>query len=184
MSKTGIFMMGCGIVAALAGSAFAGDAPDAAPNTIGQFHTIRVVNTTFCVQPQGGSSGTATAELATCVPSSPAQNWVFVSVSGGTEIVNNLSGKCLYNAGSNPPVNGTGPILVDDCNVFGTNTPASNALWSPSALTGLASLKTLIGHRNNNFCLDVPGDSPFAGATLQIFTCNNTPAQLFIVGQE
>jgi hypothetical protein len=200
MTKSGILMIGCAAIAAVfagaAGVAAAepqqadraedelAEAPDVAPNTIGQFHTIRVANTNLCVQPQGGSAGSVVVELATCSASAPAQNWLFRSLSGGTEIVNNLSGKCLYNSGTNPPVNGSGPILVNDCNITGTTAAASNALWSPSALTGFASLKTNIGHRSNNFCLDVPGANPFPGAALQIWGCNGTPAQVYVVGQE
>jgi hypothetical protein len=60
----------------------------------------------------------------------------------------------------------------------GTITPASNALWTLSTLIGSATIRTLIGHRNNNFCLAASGTS------LEVDLCNGTLAQLFVVGQE
>jgi len=202
MTKIGLLMVGCvGIVAApgCVADAPAADGdqtqvteaetaapPEAAsPNAIGQFHLLRVANTQLCLQPQGGSTGDVIVELRPCVASAPAQNWLFSQKgSSDWEIINAQSGKCLYNGSAVPQVDGGQPITHEGCNVFGTNVPASNALWKPSSLTNFSSLQSRIQHRDSGFCLDVPGANPFDGATMQMWHCNGTPAQIWVVGVE
>lgn len=157
--------------------------PDAvSPNAIGEFHLIRMVNTQLCLQPAGGSTGDVPIELAPCTLSAGEQNWLFISQSQGQEIVNQKSGKCIY-YDSDELVDGWS-ITHASCNIFGTNSPASNALWKPSGTTGLATLMSRLHHRDTGFCLDVPDGNPFPGTTMQIWHCNGTPAQAWIVGVE
>lgn len=197
MRNIGIFMISCAaVLGGAANLAFADDEaaqgaqastaepeigvpPPPAPHP---FH-IRLINTQLCLQPQNDSRGQATLVLEPCVtPSSPAndrdaQTWMVSTQSGGTEIVNVANTNCMYNPGSSPPTNGTGPVLQSGCNVFGTQVPASNALWNLTGNDSNTVFRTQIGHKDTGFCLDVPGDNAFAGATLQIFTCNNSGAQ-------
>jgi hypothetical protein len=152
----------------------------AAPDAIGQFHLIRLSNTQLCLQPRGGTPGDAPVELQSCNPTAPAQNWLFVQKSSDWQVVNQQSGKCLYvNGGSSSNVQ----IAHADCNAFGTNNPVSNALWRPSSLTGFASLRSRIGHRDSKLCVDSFGNA-FPGIGLRTFTCNGTPQQTFFVGLE
>jgi Ricin-type beta-trefoil lectin domain-like len=157
----------------------------ATPNAIGTFHLMRVANTQLCLQPRGGSTGDVIIELRQCNASAPAQNWLIVPKAPSEfEIVNQQSGKCLYSNAPLPLFDGGQPITHENCNISGTSNPASNALWSPSSLTGLTRLMSRVQHRNTGFCLDVPGGNPFDGATLWMWHCNGTPAQSFVVGVE
>jgi len=156
----------------------------AAGNAIGAFHLIRVANTQLCLQPKGGSTGDVPIELAPCNPAAGAQNWLFVSQSGGREVVNQLSGKCLRYDGVEPPANGGSPITHTHCNVFNSSAIATNSLWKASSLTGFSTLTTQVGHRDTGFCLDVPGGNAFPGASLFIWQCNGLPQQTFVVGTE
>jgi len=67
--------------------------------------------------------------------------------------------------------------------LFGTNVPASNALWKPSSLTGFATLQSRIGHRNSGLCVDSFGNA-FDGIGLRTFNCDNRPSEIFFVGVE
>jgi hypothetical protein len=84
-------------------------------NTIGQFHVIKLSNTSLCLQPVAGSTGDVNIELATCAFTLPAQNWLFVAKAGRWEVVNAQSGKCLY--GPDPATSGNGPIMHGGCDV-------------------------------------------------------------------
>jgi hypothetical protein len=152
-----------------------------APDAIGAFHLIRLSNTQLCVQPLDGATGDVIVELSQCNPSAPAQNWLFVRMSTGDyEIVNQQSGKCLYVDGR-----ATSNVVIAhaSCNVFGTNSPASNALWKPSSLTGFSTLMSRIQHRDSRLCVDSFG-SAFDGIGLRTFGCNGLPQQTFVVGVE
>lgn len=197
MTKNDILMISCTAIAAISGCAADSPAADseqtqgaedelatdpggAVANVIGQFHLIRLSNTQLCLQPKGGSAGDVTVELHQCNSSAPAQNWIFVSQAGGRQVVNQQSGKCLYES-SEPPTNG-GTVTHEGCNVFGTSTPASNSLWNLSSLTNFSRLMSELGRRDTGFCLD--GGSAFDGAPVKIFRCNFTPAQTWVVGVE
>lgn len=150
-------------------------------DAIGAFHLIRLSNTQLCLQPLGGSAGDVIVELHQCNPTAPAQNWLFVQkASNEFEVVNQQSGKCLYvNGGATSNVQ----LTHSNCNIFGTNTPASNALWKPSSLTGFASLMSRIQHRDSKLCADTFGNA-FDGIGLRTFGCNGLPQQSFVVGLE
>lgn len=196
MSRIGILMIGYAGIVATSGCAAEPPGADveqtqeaevaAAPegvgtNSIGQFHLLRMSNTQMCLQPQGGSTADVLIELSPCVFSAPAQNWLFVSQPGGWELVNQQSGKCLYN-NSNATANGSGPITHEGCDVSSTGLPASNALWKPTTLTGPTRLMSEVHRRDSGFCLDVPGGNAFPGATLQMWTCVGDQQQTWVVG--
>jgi len=69
------------------------------------------------------------------------------------------------------------------CNIFGTDTPASNALWKPSNLKGFSVLMSRIGHRDSRLCVDSFGNA-FPGIGLRTFPCDGTAKQMFIIGVE
>jgi hypothetical protein len=151
-------------------------------DTIGQYHQIRLSNTNLCLQPLNGTPSDAVVELRTC-NGSRAQHWLFSSKSFNEwEVLNLQSANCLYND-TDVLFNGAGPIVQGGCDIFGTNSPASNALWHPSVLRGNASLQSRVGHHDTGFCVDVPG-VPFDGIQMRNFRCNGTPAQIFVVGSE
>ena len=208
MMKLGLLMIGCAAIAAapgcVAGPAeadvdqtqvaeadLAASAPGAGTNTIGVFHHIRLVNTNLCLQPLGGTQADSALELRTCIPvTSPptdaqrAQHWQLSKQSSVEwEVVNLLSAKCLYED-TNQPVALAEQIIHGGCNIFGTNTPVSNALWRLSAVTGNARLQSRVGHRDTGFCIRVPG-IPFEGIGVVNEHCNaGDPSQTFVVGTE
>ena len=202
MTKIGLLIIGCAGIAATPGcvadspaadvdqtqvaeSEVAGSPEGAIPNALGEFHLIRLANTQLCLQPQGGSTADVELELHQCNSFDPAQNWLFSQRSSTEwEIINAKSGNCIYNNVGAPLFNGARPIIQGGCNIFGTNTPASNALWRPTRVTGLTQIMSRLQHRDTGFCVDVPGGNPFDGATTQNWRCNGTPAQAWIVGVE
>lgn len=153
------------------------------PNAIGVFHPIRLSNTNLCLQPLGGTAAESAVELRTC-NGSTAQHWLFSQKSSVEwEIINFQSGLCLYE-NTNSPVGGAEQIIHASCNIFGTNSPASNALWRPTALTGNSRLQSRVGHRDSGFCIHVPG-VPFDGIGVVNERCaSGNPAQIFVVGTE
>lgn len=197
--KFGFLMFGCAGIAAATGCVDSAEADvdqtevaeaelAASPqgpgtNAIGVFHPIRLINTNLCLQPLGGTTANSPVELRTC-NGSPAQHWLF-SRTGSVEwqVINFQSARCLYED-TNFPRSGAEQIIHADCNIFGTNTPASNALWRPTALTGNARLQSRLGHRDTGFCIHVPG-IPFDGIGVVNERCSaSNPAQIFVVGIE
>jgi hypothetical protein len=200
MKKMGLLMIGCaGIVAApgcvadpaeadvdqtqVAEAELAVSPPAPGPHTIGAFHRIRLSNTNLCLQPLGGTTADSALELRTC-NDTETQHWFLSNVSSVEwEILNLHSGRCVYENTSSP-VGGAEQIIHADCNIAGTNTPASNALWRPTALTGNARIQSRVGHRDTGFCIHVPG-IPFDGIGVVNERCEaGNPAQIFVIGTE
>jgi hypothetical protein len=149
------------------------------PDDISDFHLIRLSNTQLCVQPLDRSTDDVIVVLTHCDPTVDAQNWKIVRQSfADWAIINKQSEKCLYvNGGASENVE----IIHAGCNVFGTNTPASNALWSHPNL-GFSTLRSRIGHRDSGLCIDSFGNA-FDGIGLRTFHCDSRlPQQIFSVG--
>jgi hypothetical protein len=199
MKKMGLLMIGCAGIAAAPGcvadpaeadvaqtqvaeAELAVSPPDPGPRTIGAFHHIRLSNTNLCLQPLGGTTADAPLELRTC-DGTTAQHWVFRQTSSVEWEILNMSGRCVYE-NTNSPVGGAEQIIHATCEIFGTNTPASNALWRPTALTGNSRLQSRLGHRDTGFCIHVPG-VPFDGIGVVNERCDaSDTAQIFVVGIE
>jgi hypothetical protein len=144
----------------------------------GEYHPIRNVGNGKCLQPQAG--GTLIAQFI-CNGSSE-QGWLALN-DGGTvyRFVNGSGGGCM--SVNNTPVNG-GPVQLDNCTLSdGSGRSVSNAQWNFGTLTpSVNPLRTRVRGIDNNFCLDVPGASTAEGQTMQLFACNGTFAQRWIVG--
>jgi hypothetical protein len=159
-------------------------APDVAPSAIGAFHTIRLVNTTLCLRPQGGSTAPVVpVEIHACDPNALDQNWSFQGQPGGRiAIVNVASGNCIYdNAPLLPLTNGAMPIDVESC--FVSTNPgvfSSGALWKQRNIFGSSSFESEIQFRDTGFCIEVPG-IPFDGVGFWNWGCNGSPGQLLSV---
>jgi hypothetical protein len=147
-----------------------GDAVDAT----GGFSHLRLVNTNLCLQPAGGTTDDVLLVLSAC-NGSQAQNWIFVAQAHGTTVVNQQSGKCIYNNAPLPLQDRGTPILQATCG-------DSNTLWKIfSQAPGSTSFMSRVQFRDTGFCLDTPNGNPFEGATMWMFRCNRTAAQEFIV---
>lgn len=200
MKKMGLLMIGCAGIAAAPGcvadpaeadadqtqvaeAELAASPQGPGPNAIGVFHPIRLSNTNLCLQPLNGTTADSALEMQPC-NGTPAQHWLFSQVSSVEwEIINFGSGRCVYE-NTNSPVALAEQIIHAGCNIFGTNTPASNALWRPTALAGNARLQSRVGHRDTGFCIRVPG-IPFNGIGVVNEHCSSgDPSQIFVVGTE
>lgn len=162
------------VLAATATPANAQPAPPASLRAV--FHPIKNVGTSKCLQPEGGSTGEATIVQMTC-NGSLTQQWQFFLIPGNTgayHLINQLSGLCMY---MNGPVAPGSPIAQVEC------TDVSNEDWISSAPPPeVVTLKSRAGHRPTNLCIDVPGGQSTEGLPVQIFGCNGSLAQRWIVG--
>jgi hypothetical protein len=194
MTKLGLLMISCAAISTIPACIADSPAEDAEQSQVteaeratpdvaafsGAFGPIRLTNTSFCLQPQGGSTGDVLVELRFCNGSS-AQSWLLSPTSGGTTIINQQSGKCLYNNAPLPLFDKGQPMTHESCFISGTSRIASNALWKPTTTAGETTFMSRVQVRDTGFCLDVPFGQAFDTATLQIFHCNNTSAQKWIV---
>lgn len=181
----GIGMVGCAVDSPAvddgeqsSATAQAAAAPDSVtPKTFGQGHVIRLANTNLCLQPLGGSTGVVPTELVTCSFSTPVQNWIKHTVGGrGVEFINAQSHLCLWAFGD-VATTGTG-IGVVGCDIDGTTTPSSNALWRPGTSAGFGNLQSLLGDRLTGFCLDHQSGGQ------QLSGCDGRPAEVWNINQQ
>jgi hypothetical protein len=145
----------------------------------GEFHRIQNVGNGKCLQPQA-SPGTRIVQL-TCNGSSE-QGWLALNDGSNRYRFVNGSGRGCISV-NDTPVNG-GPVQLDNCTLSdGSGRAVSNAQWnSGTVLPDVVTLKTRVRNVNNNFCLDVPGASSVDGLAMQLFTCNGSLAQRWVVG--
>lgn len=138
----------------------------------GVFNPIKNVGNGLCLQPVNP------------VPNSPVvqkrcdgtviQGWEYRRDSlGGYDFINQASGACL-NAFIKAE-NGA-PIGLDTCR------SVSNERFDTSPLPNVTIMQSMIGGRDNGFCVDVPGASTQEGLQVQLWGCNGTLAQRWIIG--
>jgi ricin-type beta-trefoil lectin protein len=152
--------------------------PGAAENAIaplsGVFRPFRNVGSSLCLQPSNGSTADVAIVQAPC-DGSDAQSWLPLRLSGNDyNFQNQHSLSCMYLNG--PASNGT-QIVQAPC------IQVSNQLWRTSLLLPeVVTVTTRVGNRVTNFCIDVPGGSATPGVPIQLFTCNGTLAQRWVIG--
>lgn len=174
--KLGLMASVATMAAAVAGGGTVAQASSASTGHVtpfmGVFHPIKNAGNGMCLQPVDP------------VPNSPVvqepcdggikQGWQYARDSlGGYVFVNQASGACL-NAFIKAE-NGA-PIGLDTCR------SVSNERWETATLPAVTKVESRIGGRPNGFCLDVPGASSAAGLQMQLWGCNGTPAQVWIIG--
>ena len=104
----------------------------------------------------------------------PAQQWLPVFTGGGmVKFVNQAVGWCLY---TDTHSNGS-PIALWDCSVN-----ISNTRWAWGGTLGLQTLESRISGTTGH-CLDIPGGQFLAGRWTQLWGCNGTAAQKFIIAK-
>lgn len=105
------------------------------------------------------------------VSTNQAQQWVPVNQGGGVyKFVNHAVNWCLY---TDTRFNGS-PIALWDCSVNISNTRWA---WDPNA--SFQHVESRISGTTGH-CLDVPGGQVLPGLWMQLFDCNQSPAQTFI----
>ena len=142
----------------------------------GVFRPFRNVGNNLCVEPLDKSLADGARIVQSPCDGSDAQSWLPLHLSGNDyNFVNQHSGFCMY-LDVNSPFNGA-PIVQASCiNV-------SNELWRTSALLPqVVTVTTRVANRVTNFCIDVPGGSASPRLPIQLFTCNGTLAQRWVIG--
>jgi hypothetical protein len=123
-------------------------------------------HTEMCLQPEGGSKVQGTAIVQEpCDPPGPAQVWFPV----GSHFENAVSELCLDARGG---ADNHTPVQQWTCNEI------TNENWSAEVNTkggGAPIVSNVSG--TSSHCLDVPGGQATAGLPMQIYECNGTLAQ-------
>ncbi|MEV6006980.1 RICIN domain-containing protein [Streptomyces sp. NPDC051976] len=141
----------------------------------GLFHPIKNVGDNKCLEPQGGSTALfAPIVQVTCNTADVAQGWQYIrTATNHYRLENQLSGYCIW--AWDGAFNG-GRVLQDVCNFSNSDFNAN------TSLPNVVPLETRVGNKDTGYCLDVPGAAPTEGLALQIYGCNGTLAQRWVVG--
>jgi hypothetical protein len=103
-----------------------------------------------------------------------AQQWLPIAQGGGVyKFANVAVGWCLY---TDTRSNGS-PIALWDCSAN-----ISNTRWTWDGILGFEPLESRISGTTGH-CLDIPMGQVLANLWTQLWTCNHTPAQIFLKGQ-
>ncbi|NUR62454.1 MAG: ricin-type beta-trefoil lectin domain protein [Catenulispora sp.] len=138
----------------------------------GVFNPIKNVGNGKCLQPVNPVPNSPVVQKD--CDGSTMQGWQYVRDSlGGYDFLNQASGACL-NAFIKAE-NGA-PIGLDTCR------SVSNERWATATLPNVTVVQSMIGGRPNGFCLDVPGAATTDGLQMQLWGCNGTLAQRWIIG--
>jgi hypothetical protein len=138
----------------------------------GVFHPIQNVGNGLCLQPTSFDDGAPIVQLD--CNSSILQGWQFIQLATNHYRFLNQSGWCLDTFG--PAANGT-PMVQGECK------PISNEEFNTGAsLPNVVILEARVGFRDTGFCVDVPGAQNTRGLAMQIYRCNGTLAQRWVVG--
>lgn len=170
---------GLAAAALLAGAALAVTAPSATAQPVpaaSAFTPIKNVGNGLCLQPEGGSTQEFAAIVqAACVTGSTAQGWSSIEVgTNHYRFLNQRSGYCF------DAFDGAfdGARLLQ-----GTCKSISNEEFNTdTALPNVVILESRVGFRDTGFCVDVPGSQTNPGLAMQIWGCNGTLAQRWVVG--
>lgn len=169
VAATATAMVAGGGAVAQASSASAGHIKPFA----GVFNPIKNVGDNLCLEPT--FPGVNAPVVQEPCDGSAMQGWQYIHDSlGGFDFINQASGACL-NAFIKAE-NGA-PIGLSGCR------SVSNERWDPAGgLPNVTSLQSMIGGRDNGFCLDVPDAAPDPGLQMQLWGCNGTLAQRWVIG--
>jgi hypothetical protein len=173
MSKIAGVLLATGLAAVLTGGG-----AQAAPNRpfVGVFNHMRNIGNNLCLQPDVPVDGGGIVQQV-CDANNIAQGWQFLQVAPNINryvFLNQLSGLCL--SVFIGPANGS-PMGLQRCrNASGQQFNADGKL--PNTVI----LESRFGFRDSGFCLDVPESSSTLGLQMQIFECNGTLAQRWVVG--
>ncbi len=139
-------------------------------------------HTNMCLQPSNGSVAPGAAIVQEpCNPSvnATAQQWILIVVGGGNHYKNVLSGLCLDARGK--AQDGT-PVQQWTCDKI------TNEIWEPLAYPpgpnapkgpGIQVISRVSG--SSGYCLDIPGGQVKARLAMQIWSCNGTASQNWMI---
>ncbi|MFE1800307.1 RICIN domain-containing protein [Streptomyces sp. NPDC059517] len=165
------------VLLAVAGLAATAPSANAQPvPAASAFTPIKNVGNGLCLQPAGGSTQEFAAIVQeTCVSGSTAQGWS--STELGTNhyrFLNQRSGYCFD--AFDGAFDG-GRLLQGTCARI-----SNEEFNTGTALPDVVALESRVGFRDTGFCIDVPESQNTRGLAMQIWGCNGTLAQRWIVG--
>jgi len=166
-------IVGIGLTAAPAAAANA--QPTSIAPLAGAFHPIKNAGTGMCLEPEGPAEFTRIRQMP-CDRANPAQGWLEQRV--GTHhymFLNQHTGLCFD--AFDGAVNG-GRLLQSGC-FRGLSTEEFN---TDVDLPNITIIESRVHGRDTGFCVDVPGGQATPGLLMQIFRCNGTPAQRWVIG--
>jgi hypothetical protein len=126
-----------------------------------------------CLEPDGGSFSQGVSIVQEPCTNGAIQDWDFISLGGTSYRIRNVaSGLCLDAFGG--ATNGT-PIVAWPC------ANISNQKWDAGrTLPGIVPLVSQVAG-SHSLCLDVPGGQNTVGLAMQLFSCNLTATQDWII---
>jgi hypothetical protein len=139
-------------------------------------HPIKNAGSGLCLEPQGKSLELFASIVQVGCDGTAAQRW-FSQGFGGTnrwQFANEASHLCFD--AFDGAFNGA-RLLQNQC------APISNDQFTSSrSLPDVVTLMSRVGFRDTNFCIDVPGNDHSVNVAMQLFQCNTTDAQKWLVG--
>jgi Ricin-type beta-trefoil lectin domain len=166
-------------VLAFIGSVAVVTAADAQVPFAGEFHQIRNVGSNLCLQPKDGNPNFDTPIVQEPCNGSSTQGWAALNMGNNHYRFLNPNGWCINVGGE--LADGV-RVQQDECAAPGQDT-VSDAEWNAGArLPQVVTLRSLLHGADNNFCLDVPGGRADLGSVIQVWACNGTLAQRWVVG--
>ena len=148
----------------------------ASPAQAADFNPIKNLGNSMCLQPENGSTAEFAAIVqASCNPNNPAQLWRYFQVGTNHFAFENFASRFCFDA-FDGAFNGA-RLLQGSC------VHISNEEFNTGArLPDVVKIETRIHFRDNGFCVDVPQQRTDEGLAMQIFQCNGTVAQRWIMG--
>ncbi len=144
----------------------------------GAFHWIRNAGNNLCLQPEAMSTAAGARIVqepcATTGLQSVAQGWQsFQAGNNHYKFQNQLSGHCLD---AIDDVAGA-PVIQWPC-----ATISNQEFNTGTSLPAVTKIESRIGWRDSRFCVDVPGNQNLPGLRMQMWGCNGTLAQIWVIG--
>jgi hypothetical protein len=139
-------------------------------------------HTNMCLQPINGSMATGAVIVEEpCNPNAnaTAQQWLLIAVGGGYHYKNVLSGLCLDARGKAQKKT---PVQQWTCDKI------TNEVWEPMPYPpgpnapkgpGVQLISRVSG--SSGYCLDIPGGQAKSGLAMQIWSCNGTLSQGWMI---
>ena len=135
-------------------------------------------HTGLCLGPENDSMLQGAAIVQEPCKAGGAEEWLYISLgSAGFQFENALTGMCLDARGG--AANHT-PIQQWTCNGI------SNQKWQISVPAKGSAGAPVVSNvaRSSGYCLDIPGGQTTVGLAMQIYVCNRTVSQLWLLNPD
>jgi hypothetical protein len=142
----------------------------------GEFHPIKNVGTTLCLEPRDKNPNFDVPIVQAHCDGSSAQGWAALDMGNNHYRFLNPDGWCINVGGE--LANGV-QVQQDECKAPGQDS-VSDAEWLSSArLPNVVTLRSRLHDVNSNFCLSAPVDQ--ATPVIRVQGCDGSLAQRWVV---